>query len=78
VFATTTIFSVFAYLWLYYCLLDGYVNPFEAWFTFALFFIMIIVAYGMDKFGSRKAKFEAKKAALEAYNIPMPFGLDLP
>jgi hypothetical protein len=39
---------------------------------------MIIIAYGMDKFGSRKANFEAKKAALEAYNNPLAYGLDLP
>jgi len=65
VFATTTIFSVFAYLWLYYCLLDGFVTPFEAWFTLSLFFIMIIIAYGMDKFGSRKERFAAEKAILE-------------
>ncbi len=65
VFATTTIFSLFAYIWLYVSLLDGEVDPFEAWFTFALFFIMICMAYGMDKLGQRRLRFEKQKELLQ-------------
>ena len=65
VFACTATFSVLAYVWLYVSLLDGYITPFEAWFTLALFFIMIGVSYMLDKIGARRAAREAEKAALE-------------
>ncbi len=65
VFATTTIFSIFAYIWLYVSLLDGEVDPFEAWLTFGLFFIMIALAFIMDKIGQRRARLEQQKIALE-------------
>jgi len=65
VFACTTTFSVLAYVWLYVSLLDGYVSPFEAWLTFALFFIMIGIAYVLDKMGQRRGKEAAEKLALQ-------------
>ena len=49
VFATTTFFSIFAYIWLYYCLLDNIVTGWEAGITFGLTFVFIIVAYVVDK-----------------------------
>ena len=48
VFAITTTFSVFAYIWLYYVLSDGEVAPWEGWTTFILFFVLIISAYLVD------------------------------
>ena len=65
VFACTTTLSVLAYVWLYVSLLDGYVSPFEAWLTFALFFIMIGIAYVLDKMGQRRGKAAAEKLALQ-------------
>lgn len=56
VFGITTFFSVFAYIWLYICLLDQIVTPFEAIFTFALFWILLIVAYIADKINEKKMK----------------------
>lgn len=52
---TTTIFALFAYIWLYYCLLDGFVTPVEAWLTLIFFVLLIGVSYIMDKIGERKA-----------------------
>ena len=75
VFACTALFSVFAYVWLYICLLDGWVDPFEAWLTLAFFFILIAIAYLMDKLGAnRKARALAKEAlekpvAISAANL---------
>ena len=68
VFATTTIFSVVAYIWLYVVLIDGVVKPWEAWLTFGFFWMMILIAFIMDKIGNRKAKaqMDALKAAAES------------
>ena len=49
VFAITTVWSVLAYIWLYVVLLDGLVKPWEAWLTFAFFWIMLLMAYAADK-----------------------------
>lgn len=61
VFTITSVSSIFAYLWLYYCLLDGEVTPVEAWATLAFFFIMLGCAFVADKCNEqrRKRKFEA-------------------
>ena len=68
VFATTTIFSVVAYVWLFVVLMDGEVHPWEAWLTFGFFWMMILIAFIMDKIGNRKTKaqMEALKKASEA------------
>lgn len=64
VFATTTIFSVVAYVWLYVVLMDGVVKAWEAWLTFGFFWMMILIAFIMDKIGNRKAK--AQMEAIQA------------
>ena len=77
VFTITSVSSVFAYIWLYVCLLDGEVTPVEAWLTLAYFFIMLICAYIADKCNAKRREriFEAqygKQATDEevvAYNI---------
>ena len=48
VFAVTTIWSILAYIWLYYVLTDGIVEQWEAYFTLGCFFILIIMAYIAD------------------------------
>lgn len=53
VFMTTSFFSIFAYLWLYFCLSinsPGFVTRAEAWITLAFFFILLILAFGADKY----------------------------
>lgn len=49
VFSVTAFSSVFAYLWIWYVLIDQSVSAVEAWLTFIFFFILIGSAYGMDK-----------------------------
>jgi solute carrier family 8 (sodium/calcium exchanger) len=52
VFTTTAIFSLFAYLWLYYCLAvssPGEVTRTEAWLTFSFFLILLVLAFIADK-----------------------------
>jgi len=67
VYFTTTIFALFAYIWLYWCLLDGYVDPVEAWLTLFFFVALIGVSYIMDKIGERKAaKLQADEAIGES------------
>lgn len=58
VFATTSIFSIWAYVWMYIVLSDTYVDIWEAWLTLVFFFILCILAYGADRF---KAHIEEKK-----------------
>jgi len=66
VYFTTTIFALFAYIWLYWCLLDGFVDPVEAWLTLFFFVALIAVSYGMDKIGERKAaKLQDEQEAIE-------------
>jgi solute carrier family 8 (sodium/calcium exchanger) len=48
VFILTTIFSIVAYVWMWYCLMDEVVEMWEAWVTFALFWVLIGSAYGID------------------------------
>ena len=53
VFITTAIFSVFAYVWMYYCLSissEGEVTTTEAYLTFGYFFILLILAFSADKY----------------------------
>lgn len=62
VFMTTGIFSVFAYIWLYICLAissEGEVTLTEAILTLAYFFILLILAFGADKYNqTKKAKID--------------------
>jgi solute carrier family 8 (sodium/calcium exchanger) len=53
VFLTTSFFSVFAYLWLYYCLSvssPGKVTRVEAWITVGFFLLLLILAFSADKY----------------------------
>ena len=66
-FAVTTIFSVFAYIWLYLCLAEkpgkekkGIVTPTEAWLTFSYFWMLILIAYIADKANAKRMKMRAE------------------
>lgn len=53
VFLTTATFSLFAYVWLFLCLsvnTKGVVTVNEAAWTFGFFFILLVLAFGMDKY----------------------------
>lgn len=59
VFITTSVFSVFAYVWLYYCLSissPGEVTTTEAYLTFSYFIILLILAFSADKINQKKKK----------------------
>jgi solute carrier family 8 (sodium/calcium exchanger) len=56
VFATTSFFSMFAYIWLYICLdvnSPNVVEVSEAWLTLIFFFVLVILAFAADKFNER-------------------------
>lgn len=57
VYATTAIFSLFAYTWMYLCLemsSPEVVDLSEAWLTLFFFFLLVGTAFGMDKWGQKK------------------------
>jgi len=56
VFSITTGFSIFAYVWMYYVLTDDEVKWWEAWTTFAFFWLLILVAWIADKIQAAKKK----------------------
>lgn len=59
VFAITGISSVFAYVWLYMCLsinTPGTVTVNEASWTLGFFFILLVLAFGADKYNQLKKK----------------------
>ena len=61
VFAVTAVFSVFAYVWMWICLMDQQVTQAEAWLTLVFFFVLIGLAFAADKYKSIQ---DAKKEAL--------------
>ena len=65
VFITTGVFSVFAYVWLYLCLSvnsPNIVTVSEAIWTLAYFFILLVLAFGADKYNqSKKAKIDNER-----------------
>ena len=66
VFGVTAFSSIFAYLWMWYCLSDQSVSAVEAWLTFIFFFVLIGSAFGMDKYKEIQDK---KKKVLEGKDI---------
>ena len=64
VFAITSISSLFAYVWLYTCLqlwTKEVITIAESILTLCFFFILIILAFGADKYNERKKKRAAEK-----------------
>ena len=68
VFTITTTWSVIAYIWLFYVLLDYTVKPWEAYLTFGFFLILVVMAVSADMYrrNSMKAREEARIGELEA------------
>jgi solute carrier family 8 (sodium/calcium exchanger) len=54
VFTITCFFGLFAYIWLFICVRDNAIEPWEAWTTFGMFFVLIILAFIADKINSMK------------------------
>jgi len=61
VFAITTTWSVIAYCWLFYCLLDYEVTVLEASLTFIFFWVLLAMAVGADM--CNRAKIKARENA---------------
>ena len=65
VFAVTSIFSIFAYIWLYLTLQEwsaNIVETWEAWLTLIFFFLLIGISYGADRYN---AIVEDRKKSIE-------------
>ena len=56
VFAITTTWSVIAYCWLFYALLDYEVTVLEAALTFIFFWVLLAMAVGADMWNRSKMK----------------------
>jgi len=54
VFAITGISSLWAYIWLFIVVSDNAVAPYEAWLTIIMFFVLIVMAFGADKYNASK------------------------
>ena len=70
VFATTAIWSIFAYVWLFLCLAvmtPHEVTILEAWLTLCFFIVLLAMAYGMDRVNdARKTRETQDQEAAEA------------
>lgn len=67
VFATTSIWSLFAYVWLFLVLAvisPHQVTIVEAWLTLGFFLILLAMAYGMDRLSAMGAEAASKKEEL--------------
>jgi len=77
VFATTAIFSLLAYIWLYICLAlwteDRVTIP-EAILTLTFFFILVVLAFSADKINERRLK--SKKIADGVESDGKPEGIN--
>jgi hypothetical protein len=62
VFAVTATSSIFAYIWIWIILLDQSISTLEAWLTFIFFFILIGLAFAMDKYKAMQVE-KANKLA---------------
>ena len=56
VFTITTVFSIIAYLWLFYVLMDKIVEVWEAGVTIGFFVLLLIMAFSADKYNEKKMK----------------------
>lgn len=49
VFAVTTVFSLWAYIWMWICVGNSYISVFEGVLTCVFFFLLIIISYAADR-----------------------------
>ena len=66
VFTITCFFGLFAYIWLFICVMDNAIESWEAYTTFAMFFVLIILAFGADKWKNSKSEKSNKLFADES------------
>lgn len=58
VFCVTAFSSIFAYVWIWIVLADQSVSTTEAWLTLIFFFVLIGLAFGMDKYKAMQVEKE--------------------
>lgn len=73
VFFTTSIFSIWAYVWMYIVLSgegeqNGVIEVWEAWLTVSFFIILCILAYGADRYKASQDKKVKDRVAIEEQN----------
>jgi solute carrier family 8 (sodium/calcium exchanger) len=59
VYSCTAFFSLFAYSWMYFCLIintPDIIDLTEAWLTLFFFFLMVCMAFSFDKLQQSKDK----------------------
>ena len=54
VFAITCTSSLWAYIWLFICVSNNQIDGWEAWLTLIQFLILLIFAFGADKYNEKK------------------------
>ena len=54
VFAITCTSSLWAYIWLFICVSNNQIDAWEAWVTFIQFIILLVLAFGADKWNEKK------------------------
>ena len=54
-FSVTSIFSLWAYIWLWIAVDDGWVNILEAWLTGIFFIMLIVIAYTADRINAYRS-----------------------
>lgn len=65
VFTVTCTFSMFAYIWAFYCLIDYEVTALEAGLTLGFMAILLICAFSADKYKQKQVKKELLKMGEE-------------
>ena len=69
VFIITSIFSMFAYGWMYFVLSgDGTVEIWEAWLTVIFFFLLCILSYAADRYKHKQEESNKSRKEIEDQN----------
>lgn len=64
VFTITCFFGLFAYVWLFICVMDNAIESWEAYATFTMFFVLIILAFAADKWKASQREGKANMQPL--------------
>ena len=53
-FAVTTVFSLWAYIWMWICVTDSYISVTEGVMTCVFFVLLVAISYGADRVNHRR------------------------
>lgn len=71
VFAITGVCSIWAYVWLFIVVADNGVNSVEAWITLIMFFILVLAAFGADRYRTTHGEVEIDQEKMLNEFTPM-------